>query len=164
MTELIHNPVFWVAIAFGIFLAGMFWLKVPGKLAASLDDRAAKIRQELDEARVLKEETKALLAKIQRKHHDAEKEAEAMIAQSKEEAGLFAKEAESNLKSYFERQERAVEEKIALAGAEAVKQVQAAAIDVAVKAASEILAEKTGGEAEKDMTDQAIGELKKNLH
>ena len=158
-----EDPVFWVAVAFLIFVGLMIWLKVPAKLAAGLDQRSVKIKNELDEARNLKEEAKTLLARIQRKHHEAKAEAEAMVAQSEEEAKLFAKDAEKDLKAFFDRQERAVVEKIAQAEADAIKEVQIAAVDVAITAASQILKDELGGEAGHQLTEQAIAGLQKNL-
>jgi len=45
-----------------------------------LDDRAARIKAELDEARKLKDEAAALLAEYQRKRQQAESEAQAILA------------------------------------------------------------------------------------
>jgi len=161
--EIIENPVFWVAVAFAIFIGLMIWLKVPGMLASGLDKRSEKIKNDLDEARNLKEEAKALLAQIQRKHHEAQREAEAMVAQSEEEAKLFAKDAEKDLKAFFVRQERAITEKIAQAETDAVKEVRAAAVEVAVDAASTILKEELSGNAGHELTDKAIKELQSDL-
>lgn len=161
--EIIENPVFWVAVAFAIFIGLMIWLKVPGMLAAGLDKRSEKIKNDLDEARSLKEEAKALLAQIQRKHHEAQSEAEAMVAQSEEEAKLFAKDAEKDLKAFFVRQERAITEKIAQAEIDAVKEVRAAAVEVAVDAARTILREELSGNAGHALTDKAIKELQSDL-
>lgn len=159
----IENPLFWVTVAFFIFVGLMVWLKVPAMLAKGLDQRAARIRNELDEARNLKEEAKALLAQIQRKHHEAKAEAEAMVEQSKEEAKLFAKDAEKQLKAYFDRLERTVGEKITQAEADAVKEVQMAAVDVAIRAARQIMKEELGGEAGHQLTDKAISDLQENF-
>jgi F-type H+-transporting ATPase subunit b len=159
----IEDPVFWVAVAFLIFIGLLFWLNVPAKLAEGLDQRSAKIENELDDARHLKEEAKALLAQIQRKHHEAKAEADAMVEQSMEEAKLFAKDAEKELKAYFDRQERTAGEKIGQAEADAVKEVQMAAVDVAVRAARQILREELGSEAKHQLAEKAIGELQENL-
>ena len=43
---------FWVLIAFLLFFAIVFYLKVPAQLAQSLDARADTIKKELDDARL----------------------------------------------------------------------------------------------------------------
>ena len=45
------DATFWAMIALFIFLGVVVYLKVPGMLTKNLDDRAAGIRSELDEAK-----------------------------------------------------------------------------------------------------------------
>ena len=70
---------FWVFLGFLVFLGILVYLKVPAKLAAALDARAAKIKSDLDDARRLREEAQALLAEYQRRRGEAEAEAEAIV-------------------------------------------------------------------------------------
>lgn len=159
-----ENPAFWVGVAFFIFMGIVIYLKVPGQVGASLDERAAKISAQLDEARTLREEAQALLAQYQRKQRDAAKEAEEMVALAKEESELFAIEAGKNLEVLLERRARAAEEKIAQAETQAVKEVRAAAVSVAVGAAEKIVREHLGDKDLGGLLDDAIGELDKRLH
>ena len=76
---------------------------------------------------------------------------------------IFAKDAEKDLKAFFVRQERAITEKIAQAETDAVKEVRAAAVEVAVDAASTILKEELSGDAGHELTDKAIKELQSDL-
>ena len=57
----------WVALAFVIFLGVLGYLGVHRMIVKSLDDRADRIKAELDEARKLKDEAAQLLADYQRK-------------------------------------------------------------------------------------------------
>ena len=47
----LKNTNFVVLLAFILFIAVLFYFKVPGMIGAMLDKRAADIRTELDEAR-----------------------------------------------------------------------------------------------------------------
>ncbi|HEX9881969.1 MAG TPA: F0F1 ATP synthase subunit B, partial [Hyphomicrobium sp.] len=49
------DPVFWVMIAFIAFFALLIYYRVPGLVTRALDARADAIRNELDEARRLRE-------------------------------------------------------------------------------------------------------------
>ncbi len=60
----LHNTNFVVLIAFLVFVGILVWKKVPGMLGRMLDDRAQMIRNELDEARLLREEAQSLLASL----------------------------------------------------------------------------------------------------
>ena len=62
----LSTPEFWVAVSFVGFVLLIMYFKVPGKMGALLDDRADKIRNELDEARRLREEAQAMLAEFER--------------------------------------------------------------------------------------------------
>ena len=61
------DAAFWALVALVIFLGIVIYLKVPGMINKSLDERAERIRNELDEARRLREEAQQLLAEYQRK-------------------------------------------------------------------------------------------------
>ena len=52
----------WTLIGLVLFLGLMVYIKVPGTIAKSLDERAGNIRDELEEARRLREEAQQLLA------------------------------------------------------------------------------------------------------
>nr|MBA3447540.1 ATP F0F1 synthase subunit B [Pseudaminobacter sp.] len=69
------DATFWATVALIIFLAVVFYMKAPAMITKSLDQRADRIRDELEEARRLREEAQQLLAEYQRKRKEAEKEA-----------------------------------------------------------------------------------------
>lgn len=57
----LRNSDFVVLIGFLVFLGILAYFKVPQRLAAMLDDRAAGIRADLDEAKSIREEAQSLL-------------------------------------------------------------------------------------------------------
>jgi len=155
---------FWVAIAFGVFLLILLYFRVPSLIAKLLDDRALVIRKELDEARRLREEAQHLLADYQKKHRNVGQEAEAILELARREAEAFAQETRANLKDTLERRTQQAEDRIARAEAQAVDEVRAAAIDLAVAAAGKILREKAAGAGGGSLVDQSIRELKGRLN
>src|SRR5690606_41292399 len=70
----------WATIALFIFVGILLYLKTPSMLASYLDKRAERIRNELDEARKLREDARQLLAESQRKRQAAEQAAAAIVA------------------------------------------------------------------------------------
>src|SRR5262245_30367904 len=153
---------FWVAVAFVAFLLILAYYKVPALIGKALDDRAAGIRKELDEARRLREEAQALLADYQRKHRNAGQEAESIVEQARREAEVFAAETRKSLAETVERRRKHAEEKIARAEAQAVEDVRTAAVDMAIAAAEKILREKAAGTG--GLIDQSIRTLKARLN
>ena len=81
------NPEFWVLVALVVFFGLLVMLKViPGALFSALDGHAAKIQAELDEARSLREEAKAMLDGVKAQRDEAEAQAKAMLAAANDEA------------------------------------------------------------------------------
>ncbi|MDA4844881.1 F0F1 ATP synthase subunit B [Hoeflea poritis] len=155
---------FWALISLILFLGLIAYLKVPGMLARSLDDRADKIRNELDEARRLREEAQQLLAEYQRKRKDAEKEASEVIAAAEHEAAGLVAEARAKTEEYVTRRTAMAEQKIALAEAEAVNEVRQSAVDIAVAAAQNLIAEKADEKKTAELFKASVAELKDRLN
>jgi F-type H+-transporting ATPase subunit b len=161
---MLATPEFWVLVSFVLFIGLIVYLKVPGKVTAMLDERAERISRELDEARKLREEAQELLADYERKRRDADKEAEAIIAQAREEAEAFAVETRQKLVEMVERRGHMAEEKIAQAEAQAVKEVRAAAAELAIAAATRIISDEVHGAKADQLVDASIADLKDRLH
>jgi F-type H+-transporting ATPase subunit b len=155
---------FWVAVAFVAFVAILVYYKVPKLIAKALDERAEAIRKDLDEARHLREEAQSLLADYQKKHRNVAQEAEAIIDLARREAEALAHETRVSLKQTLERRTKLAEDKIARAEAQAVDEVRASAVDVAVAAAEKILREKMAGSGGAALIDQSIRDLKGRLN
>lgn len=158
MAEIIGNPEFWVAVAFVIVIVGMVWKGTP-VLLAGLDERAAKIKSELDEAQRLREEAQRVLAEYQLKQRDAIKEAEQIVALGRASAERAAEQAARDLAAAIERRRRMALEKIALAESKAMAEVRNAAVDIAIAAVRQILAQDLDAERRGKLIDDAIAAL-----
>jgi F-type H+-transporting ATPase subunit b len=136
------DATFWAMIALFIFLGVVVYFKVPGLVAKSLDERAAKIRGDLDAAQRLREEAQQLLVDFQKKRKEAEKEAADMVAAAKRESALLFEEAHKKTEEYVARRAALAELKIGQAERDAVNDVRSIAVDVATEAARKVLAGK----------------------
>lgn len=153
-----------VLIAFLIFVGILLAVKLPSKLGAMLDDRADKIRVELNEARELREEAQKMLAQYERQQKDVQREAEEIVAKAREDAEYHATKAKADLKDNIERRLKAAEEQIKAAEEDAVRSVRNRAADVAVEATREILAGKLPGDKADGLIDDAILQVGTKLH
>ena len=157
------DATFWVGAAFVLFVGILFYLKVPGMLTSALDERAKKISDDLDQARELREEAQVLLATYQRKQRDALKEAEEIIAHAKEEAMREAEQAEKKLEEAVARRQQAALNKIALAEVQAENEVRDTAIEIAIAAATAVVAQQVQGDRADALVDTAIQDLRRHL-
>lgn len=160
----LDNPVFWVGVAFVAFFALVVYFKVPALVGKALDQRADAIRNELDEARRLRDEAQALLADYERKSREAENEAQAILEQAKRESEALAAETRRNLTESVERRTRLAEEKIARAEAQALSEVRASAVDTAIAAAEKILKDRASGATAEALIQSSIKDLEGKLN
>lgn len=158
------DATFWALIGLIIFLAILVYLKVPAMMGRSLDERAANIAKELDEARTLREEAQALLAEYHRKRKEAEKEASEIVASAQREAAALLTEAKEKSEDYIVRRNKLAEQKIAQAEADAVNQVRVSAVEIAVAAAGTLIADKMDAKTAGEMFKSSLEQVKNNLN
>ncbi|MCR8725986.1 F0F1 ATP synthase subunit B [Frigidibacter sp. ROC022] len=160
----LQNPHFIIIIAFLIFVGVLVYLKVPGKLGGMLDQRAATIRKELDEARKMREEAQAILASYERKQKDVQEQADRIISTAKAEAAAAADKAKEDLKVSIARRLASAEDQIASAQAAAVREVRNRAAEIAVEVAGEVMAKQMTAAKSNAMIDDAIAAVSSKLH
>ena len=154
----------WVALAFVLFLGLLVYVGAHRRITDALDQRQARIKAELDEARRLREEAQALLAEFERKGREAEGEAAAIIAGANAEAQRLAVEAKARMEDFVARRTKMAETKIAQAEAQALADVRSAAADAAVIAAEKILTSAAKGKVAEDLLAQGIEDLRKKFN
>ncbi|MCB1446444.1 MAG: F0F1 ATP synthase subunit B [Rhizobiaceae bacterium] len=154
----------WSQVALVLFLALVIYLGAPKMIGKSLDDRAAKIKAELDAAKTLREEAESLLAEYQKKRKEAEAEAEEILAAAKREASTMAADAKVKTEEYVARRTALSEQKIKAAETDAVNAVRAAAVDLAVAAAEKLIAAKVDAKADAALFANSVSEVKTRLN
>lgn len=159
-----EEPETWVAIAFIILVIVAAWLGVHRTVLTALDHRAERIKAELEDASRLKEEAAKVLAEYKTRRASAEREAADIIASANAEAERIAREARAKMEDFVARRTKTAESKIALAEAQALADVRAAAADAAVQAASTILSQSVKGSLADDLLAKGIAEVRQKLN
>ena len=160
---MLHDPTFWVAVAFVIFFAAV-GRKIAGALNGALGARAEAIRKEIEEAQNLREEAQHLLAEYKRKQRDALSEAEEILAHAKLEAKRLTTQAEQDLEAALRRREQAAMDKIAQAEAKALQEVRNQAVDVAMAATAKLLESNMDQARANSLVEQSIQNVAGKLH
>lgn len=162
--SLLQDSHFVVGISFVVFFGLLAYLGVHKVLGRALDDRAGRIREELDEVRRLREEAQAIFAEFERKHREVHTQVGEIVAHAKLEAEQAAENAKADLAASIERRLRGADEQIAMAEANAVREVRDRAVQVAIAAAAEVMAARlTTGDADA-LVDDAIRSVGEKLH
>jgi F-type H+-transporting ATPase subunit b len=158
------EPEFWVAVAFVLLMILFAYLGIHKTVLKALDNRAERIKAELDDARRIKDEAAKLLADYKARRAGAEREAEEIISNAKAEAERIAADAKAKMEDFVARRTKTAESKIALAEAQAVADVRAAAADAAVTAATTILSQSVKGTLADDLLTKGIAEVRTKLN
>jgi len=158
------DATFWALVALILFFVVIAYFKVPATITRSLDERAARIRNDLEEARRLREEAQQLLQDYQRRRAEAEREAADITAAAQREAARLVEEARARSQEYVTRRTALAEQKIGQAERDAIAEVKAAAVDIAVQAARKIIGERADGESNARLFQNALGEVRTKLN
>jgi F-type H+-transporting ATPase subunit b len=161
---LFAEPEFWVAVAFVILMGLFAYVGVHRTVLTTLDHRSERIKAELDDARRLKEEAAKVLAEYKARRASAEREAEEIISGAKADAERIATEAKAKMEDFVARRTKTAESKIALAEAQALADVRAAAAEAAVAAASTIMSQSVKGEVADDLLAKGIAQVRAKLN
>ena len=160
----LRNTNFVVMIAFAIFIGIILYLGVPKMLGGLLDKRAAAIKVELDEAKSLREDAKALLASYEKKQTEVQAQADRILEAAKAEAAAAAEQAKADIVSSVARRLAAAEDQIASAEASAVKEVRDQAIVVAIGAARDIISRQMTEAESNSLIDASIDDVGSKFH
>ena len=150
---------FWIFIALLVFGFVLWRAKVPGMAAKALDDAAAKVQGQLDEALRLREEAEALLEQVKAQRVETERAAGEMLKHAQADAERLRAEAEIKLEEDITRRAALAERKIATAEAQAAGDVKAAAADLAAQAAEAVLTARLAGAVNDPLIDAALSNL-----
>jgi F-type H+-transporting ATPase subunit b len=159
-----EDPETWVAIAFVILMGVFAYVGVHHTVLKALDNRSARIKAELDDARRLKDEAAKVLAEYKTRRATAEREAEEIVSGARAEAERIAAEAKAKMEDFVARRTKTAESKIALAEAQALADVRAAAADAAIAAASSVLSKTVKGKVADELLAKGIAEVQQKLN
>ena len=163
MALLFEEPEFWVFLAVVIFVV-VVWKPARRAIVGGLDARAARIREELEAARRLRDETQEALAAYQRKQREGAAEAEEIIAHARAEAERIAAQSARDLEEMLRRRQLLAEERIAQEEAKALAEIRAIAVDVAISAARQVISAQLDERRGVALIDDAIAALPHQLH
>lgn len=132
------DPHVWVAVAFVLFL-GLFVKFVLPAITKGLDQRAADIAAQLEQANRLRAEAELLMAATKEQQSAMLQEAESILAQAKLDVKEIAAKAESDLAQTIIRRTAMADEKIERAKINAMQDMRAKMVETATETAREVL-------------------------
>jgi F-type H+-transporting ATPase subunit b len=134
------NESLWVALSFVVFVA-LVWKKAGSAMSAALDKRGEDIRNNLEEAKALREEAQTELKKYQRLQREATNQAKDIIANAEKAALQIEESAKKNAEASIKRRKDQAEAKIKALEVEATQDIRNRAAQLATAAAADLIRE-----------------------
>lgn len=159
----LDNTNFVVSIAFIAFIAILIYLKVPAKITRLLDNREQSIRDEINGATSILEESKSLLADLEREHKSNIIKAEKIVQDAELEAKRLLSESKKEIRSSIERKIKLAEEQIQATEDSVIKSIKDRAIDKAFLVAESQLTELPKSQLKSSIVEDSLKSLDEGL-
>ena len=130
---MLEKDATWVAIGFILFILLLIYFKIPNQIIKILDDRSKKIKDELDEAKRLREEAQTILSEYQKKNTEAEQTAKTIIDNAKKLAKNYEKDAKDKFDQNVVRKKKLLDEKLNRLENDAINQIKDNITDIVLE-------------------------------
>ena len=152
------DPQFWVAVAFVAFIAAIF-NPVRKILTSSLDAQIKDIKNKIDEAENLKNETQTTLSEIKKRQNDVQIEIQDIHKDAEKKVKQLEVNAEAKLKEQVAKRQILAEAKIDQLTRDANNLIQSHISSTAIAATISILQQKLDNQEQQKLIDKSIEEL-----
>ena len=152
------DPQFWVAVAFVAFIAAVF-NPVRKILTTSLDAQIKDIKDKIEEAENLKNETQVSLSEIKQRQNDVQSEIQTILKDAENKVKQIEQLAEEKLKDQIAKRQVLAEAKIEQLTRDANNLIQTHITSSAIEATISILQQKLNTAEQQKLIDTSIQEL-----
>ena len=136
---MIIDATFWVSISFLIFIGVLIYFRIPQKVVNALNENIDSIKNEVDNAESLKEESKNILSEYEKKISNAKNEVKEMIEAAMEEADKTVLKTNEDLHVQMENRKKNTEDRIKQMKNQALKDIKNASVKISIQAVEVLL-------------------------
>ena len=152
------DPQFWVAVAFVAFIAVIF-NPVRKILTSNLDSQIKDIKDKIDEAENLKNETQVTLSEVKKRQNDVQAEIQDIHKEAEKKVKQLEEIAESKLKDQIAKRQVLAEAKIDQLTRDANNLIQTHISSTAIEATISVLEQKLNNQEQQKLIDKSIEDL-----
>ena len=152
------DPQFWVAVAFVAFIAAVF-NPVRKMLPTNLDAQIKDIKDKIEEAENLKNETQVTLSEIKQRQNDVKSEIQAIQKEAESKVKQIEQLAEDKLKDQITKRQVLAEAKIDQLTRDANNLIKSHITSTAIEATISIIQQKLNTEEQQKLINTSIQEL-----
>ena len=153
------DPQFWVSVAFIVFILVIFH-PIRKTLKSSLDSKIDEIKNKIEEAENLKNETQINLSNIKKRQNEVKKEIEEIHLSSKEKINLLETKAKEKLNEQINKREILLKSKLDQISRDANSSIQQMITNTTIEATVAILEKKLNQEEKQNLINQSIKDTK----
>jgi len=136
---MIIDATFWVAVSFFIFIGVLIYFKIPNKINSALNESIDSIKNEVDDAEKLKEESKNILSEYEKRIGNAKVEVKVMLDTATEEAEKYVLKTNDELHGQMENRKKNTEDRIKQMKNQALKDIKNASVKIAINSVESLL-------------------------
>ncbi len=136
---MIIDATFWVSISFFIFLGVLIYFKIPQKVINALNESIESIKNEVDNAESLKEESKNILDEYEKKISNAKNEVKEMVEAAAEEADKAVLKTNEEFHVQMENRKKNTEVRIKQMKNQALRDIKNASVKISIQAVEVLL-------------------------
>jgi len=136
---MIIDATFWVAISFFIFLGVLIYFKIPLKVINALNESISSIKNEVDNAETLKDESKNILSEYEKKISNAKNEIKLMLNAATEEADKSVLRTNEEFHAQMENRKKNTEDRIKQMKSQALQDIKNTSVRISIQAVEMLL-------------------------
>ena len=133
------DATFWVAISFLIFIASLFYFKIPQKVNKLLEKLISDIQNENDESEKLRSEAKILLENAQSQLDKASLETKKIIDSAKKDSERLVLEMNDKFHKSSEIKKKLTETKIIQMKELALKEIKDSSVKITIETVKKVI-------------------------
>jgi len=136
---MIIDATFWVAVSFFIFIGVLIYYKIPNKIINLLNASISAIKNEVDNAEKLKEESKNILSEYEKKIGNAKVEVRDMLDDAANEAEKHVLKTNEEFHIQMENRKKNTEDLIKQMKNQALKDIKNASVKITINSVETLL-------------------------
>ena len=133
------DAAFWVSVSFVIFIGALIYFKIPSKVIDTLNETINSIKNQVDNAEKLKEESKNILSDYEKKLSNAKIEIKSMIDQATEDADKHVLKTNEEFHNQIENRKKNTEERIKQMKNQAIKDIKNTSVNIAIQSVEALI-------------------------
>ena len=152
------DPQFWVLVSFIIFIVLIF-NPIKKILTKNLDSKIEQIKEEINNAEKLKNETQVILGDIKKRQNDVKNEINTINQEAKQRIESIKNEAEQKLREQLNKKNTIASAKIEQMARDAKLEIQKEISQVAIAASTDLLIQKLNDKEKQNIIKESSEEI-----